>query len=57
MKVAKYQPVEEWKNVVWKIYKVIEFAESIDPNVGGPIYITVLKENNEIEMLSEEDIE
>ncbi len=57
MKLVGYSKEEEWKKVALKIYKVIEAAESVDPNVGGPIHIAVLKENNEIKILSEDEIE
>jgi len=50
---AEDQSIEE---VALKVYQTIEYAESIDPNVGGPIEILILKKNNELLRLYEEDI-
>ena len=57
MKLIEYNQNEDWKKIACKVYKIIELAESIDPNVGGPIYVGVIKDNNEVEMLDGETIE
>jgi len=56
MNLISYSPNDSFEETAVKVYRTIEYAESIDPNVGGPIDILILKRNNKLLRLYAEDI-